>query len=93
MGCNHNVFLLCRGNVRDYDEAEVGILRESSNSLKALAALHNGSRTQLLMYNGMPGHGPLPKVKRARLDELIKLGMVSPLAFLLAWLFLTICAC
>ena len=55
----------------------MGYLRADKNSLKALAAPHDGSHTQLLMYNGMPGHGPLPKVKRAQLDEIIKLGMVS----------------
>ena len=54
--------LPCRGNMAAYYDEERYEARLHGATLKSLGAPYCLEPTQPMMYNGMPGLGPLPKV-------------------------------
>ena len=75
----------CRGNVQDYTAPQKEHMRESSTTVAALAANFNGHRTQLLMYNGLPGHGLQHFITEKDSEAVAKSAAVSCTSKLLIW--------
>ena len=85
LGRHSEKIVECRGNVQDYTAPQKQHMRETSTTVAALAANFNGYRTQLLMYNGLPGHGLQHFITEKDSEAVAKSAVVSRTSKLLIW--------
>ena len=75
--------------MQDYTSLQKQEMRGTSTTVAALAANFNGHRTQLLMYNGLPGHGLQHFITEKDSETVSKNAAVKflPMLFLMKHIF------